>query len=307
MRVPLTSMVAQLLYVERPLMNFARLVREFETALDDCAFVDRRLVWDHDDIAIFDIGGSRITISFLDELPGDYVSCLCVSVGYGPGTDPDLGIGDRQEEIARVVVSRISRHLAPDSVTWQTLSGIVTPDVIDALAEGFHPAAEPLAPVHVVAPVTPDLVERLARTTEKHFEARFVPPSERKAVSFRSAMRARMFLRPTAAGAPMPATITVANSVPDVPKTNLSDARRIRSALYADDIDQTRSSVKLRLATHAINATLIVIALPVGASMMTYSLLRGESLTTSARALAVMGTLMGLQYSPVGEQVMAML
>ncbi len=309
MRDPLPSTIVQLFYAKRPLLNFARLVTEFGTALDDCAFVDRKLIWDHDDIAIFDIGGSRITISFQDELPGPHASCLTVSVGYGPEADPETGIGDRQDEMAGVIVTRISRQLLPDSVEWSKIDGIVTSDVIDALCESFHPAHEPeetASPSAMVEPVSPDLVERLAKTVEEQMSARFAPPPKAKVVSFRSAVRARMFLRPVAVDEKPAETITIANDMPDLPEPRLNDVQRVRAALYASDTDQTRSSVKLRLATHAINATLIVIALPVGASMMTYSLLRGESLTTSARALAIMGTLIGLQYSPVGHQVMSM-
>jgi hypothetical protein len=50
-----------------------------------------------------------------------------------------------------------------------------------------------------------------------------------------------------------------------------------------------RPSAPMRLAAHMIDATLMVVALPVGAAMMIYSLSRGANLNTSARAMAVSG------------------
>ncbi len=66
-------------------------------------------------------------------------------------------------------------------------------------------------------------------------------------------------------------------------------------------------SVPLRLACHAINATVMVLVLPVGAAMMIYALLRGENLNASARMLALMGLAVGLQHSPVGAQILALI
>ena len=50
----------------------------------------------------------------------------------------------------------------------------------------------------------------------------------------------------------------------------------------------------MRLAAHLIDATLMVVALPVGAAMMVYSLSRGANLNTSARALAISGLGIGV-------------
>lgn len=52
---------------------------------------------------------------------------------------------------------------------------------------------------------------------------------------------------------------------------------------------QDRPSVPLRLATHAIGLSLVATALPVGAAMMTYNLLKGEDIKVTARLTTLTG------------------
>lgn len=93
-------------------------------------------------------------------------------------------------------------------------------------------------------------------------------------------------------GLPEPANDTVA-----LP----SDERmvRVRSALYSDmdgpvaPVRDTQS-VQMRLAVQAMNGTLIVVAAPVGAAVLTYSLFRGEDLRLTGNALAVCGAIMAI-------------
>lgn len=79
---------------------------------------------------------------------------------------------------------------------------------------------------------------------------------------------------------------------------------RIRAALYTIDPAETAhaartasrkdQSIQMRLAVQAMNGTLIVVAAPVGAAVLTYSLFRGEDLRLTGNALAVCGSLMAL-------------
>jgi hypothetical protein len=62
----------------------------------------------------------------------------------------------------------------------------------------------------------------------------------------------------------------------------------------------------MRLAAHAMNATLIVVWPPLGAAVMTYSVLRGENMQMSARLMAVAGTFYALAHSPIGQGMVAM-
>jgi hypothetical protein len=75
--------------------------------------------------------------------------------------------------------------------------------------------------------------------------------------------------------------------VPDLPPVDLS-------GFEAPEAEAEQPSSALRLAAYLIDATLMVLLLPVGAAMMVYSLSRGANLTTSARAMAVTGVGMSL-------------
>lgn len=95
---------------------------------------------------------------------------------------------------------------------------------------------------------------------------------------------------PAAAAVPLPA-----NDHPDQPQHDDDRLSRVRAALY-DPVDGPNPpagpSVQMRLAVHAMNGTLIAVAAPVGAAVMTYSLLRGEDMRLTARALTLCGALM---------------
>ncbi|OYU17594.1 MAG: hypothetical protein CFE34_14920 [Rhodobacteraceae bacterium PARR1] len=53
---------------------------------------------------------------------------------------------------------------------------------------------------------------------------------------------------------------------------------------------------RLRLAVHAMNTTMTIAYPPMGAVVMTYSFLRGESMRLTTRSLVLMGAVMGLMH-----------
>lgn len=71
------------------------------------------------------------------------------------------------------------------------------------------------------------------------------------------------------------------------------ELRNLRDRIYAPDADtlaaEQKPSVQLRVATHAISLTLVATALPVGAAMMTYNLLKGEDIKATARLTTLTG------------------
>jgi hypothetical protein len=92
-----------------------------------------------------------------------------------------------------------------------------------------------------------------------------------------------------------------ANDTPQLPHPQVLELARVRAAL---EEQPTAPSTALRLAAHAINATMVCVALPVGAAMMTYSLMRGENLTASARMLAVLGLAVGAQNVGLAQDIL---
>lgn len=74
---------------------------------------------------------------------------------------------------------------------------------------------------------------------------------------------------------------------------NEDDLRDMRSRIYAPDAEtlaaEDKPSIPLRVATHAISLSLVATALPVGAAMMTYNLLKGEDIKATARLTTLTG------------------
>jgi hypothetical protein len=316
-----TSTIAQLFFVRPPVLNFARLVADLNDGLRDCPVSDRRLTWDHDDIAIFDLEDSRITVSYVEDLDGPHAACLSLSVGFAEDADPHSPIGRRQSAIARVMVDRITTRFPPDDVQWIETEAVVTSDIIDGLIELVHgkPAPQEDAVRPLPDRIAPADYDRILDELEGRLlmqrqatEARNTPalsgrslPVPGRLARYRRNARARRMNRDAAPH--QGPVIDIANNLPDLPGADLTEAQMIRMALYNTKTGITGPSTELRLATHAMNATMMVIALPIGASMMTYSILRGENLHASARMLAIIGTLAGLEYSPFGAQLLSMI
>lgn len=97
-----------------------------------------------------------------------------------------------------------------------------------------------------------------------------------------------------------------ANDQPDLPLPRDLELHNVRRALYPDDEAGPPYSTQMRLAAHCLNATLILVWAPLGAAIMTYSILRGENMRLSSRVMAVSGTLYALAHSPIGMTVAAM-
>lgn len=76
------------------------------------------------------------------------------------------------------------------------------------------------------------------------------------------------------------------------------ELRNMRDRIYTVEADakDRPPSVPLRVATHAISLSLVAAALPVGAALMTYNLLKGEDIRVTAR----LTTLSGLALAVIG-------
>lgn len=102
----------------------------------------------------------------------------------------------------------------------------------------------------------------------------------------------------------------IANDRPDLPYIPDAALARLRAALYPPKVkvkaDPDAPSIQIRLAAHCFNATLILIWVPLGVAMLTYTLLRGEDVRLSARMIAITGTVLALTNSPVVHAVKAM-
>lgn len=98
-----------------------------------------------------------------------------------------------------------------------------------------------------------------------------------------------------------------ANDSPDLPKRAETELDRVRAALYPPPaVASPTETAQMRLAAQAMNATLILVWMPLGVAAMTYSLIKGENIGFSARMMALTGTLIGWSQTPFGQQVVAL-
>lgn len=106
----------------------------------------------------------------------------------------------------------------------------------------------------------------------------------------------------TKAPAPAPRMANRAQAPDPAPGTfgSVEEMARIRSALYppeAANAETDAPEARLRLAAHTMDATLLVVAPPVGAAIMAYGVLRGGDLIRSGRAMALTCTAVALMHT----------
>ncbi|MDZ4136943.1 MAG: hypothetical protein U1D06_15335 [Paracoccaceae bacterium] len=286
MSVQPKSTIAQILFADRSDLNFAHVVGELDRSLDGVLGQEHSLIWDCDDVAIFDLASTRIILALVDFPKSDaegriYSTCLTVSVGTVPDQVQSSPLSRRHEGLCSVIADKIRGFYTAEAILWQELPHSMTPEMIDQLSER--------------------LPGRAGRGT-----AALMPHA-----------KPQQDLQPQPEPMPHPTEIVVinmpgivANTLPDLPYFDRDRLTRVRDALYETpdaDTANARPTAQIRLAAHAVNATLVVVCLPLGAALFTYSLLRGEDMRMSAQAVALTGLFMGIAQSPVGQQLVGMI
>lgn len=272
------STIAELVFLEAPAMNFARLVADLDTVLGRFPKLERQLTWDNEDIASFDMPGTRIVLATNETpRPGIAVS-LTISVGpshlpaaRGRAKRHDVPLF-RHDAMCSRLVERVQTRLTPDAIFWHECAVTVGPDLIDALSAAL-PA---VGPRHGVDhPIFQTLKEI---TVDDIYIRGFMRGGHR-----------------------------ASNDHPHIPRIRDYELSRLRAALYPKDEEDTeRASPQMRLAAHTMNATLIMVALPVGAAMLTYSLLRGDNMRLTSAALVATGLGSTILQSQFGQQLVAL-
>ena len=270
------STIAQLLFPTEQSIDFARTVAELEGVLSRLQSQEVRIAWDCDDFVCFEIPGTRIQLSWSEVDRRGYKACLSVSVGPGK-----IAAKGYHEDMCSRLVDRIQTRFEPVAVLWCQADGEIGSQVIDELLDALP---------HL-GTVLPDIDSVIASLTEQ--EARLSRPGMPAKAAPRIKPRRLTPIRP-------------ANDQPHIPLPRDKDLQNVRHALYAETENGAPYSTQMRLAVHCLNATLILVWTPLGAAMMTYSVLRGENMRLSSRVMAVTGTLLALAHSPVGMTVAAM-
>lgn len=319
-----TSTSVSLIYTEKPVLNFADFVSRLESALREVDYEHMSLKWDHDDLVIFDLDGSRVIFGYWEATPGTNPPCksiLVLSVGPGPDwTAPAVLAGHRQA-LCRSVTARIAALHPADAIYWKDFKGIFRPedfdDLIDEVMQSHSAvitaAAEQGTPEererilerrrYLDDAPGPDLVQRLSAELEEKI-------SQAPAAAFAQVEEAtkpkRSAAAKAAATAERPAAPMPANSVPDVPHPMVVEMHRIRDALYPkegeeEEGEQQKLPVARRLAVYTVNTTLLIVAMPAGAALLTYNILKGEDERVTAQALALTGAVIGISQLLTGH------
>jgi hypothetical protein len=251
--------IGQLVYRAMPPLDFARLAADLDAALVGCDAGRLRVVEERDDLAVIDVGASRVAVGIAAGLDRKGGAAVIVTVGYGEAQRGDASLARRQSMLARLIAERITARFAPQETVWTTSEEVATPALFDRLRE------------------------ELAERRQAQIEARADRARARRAAPLRvvdAADVSRMFQRLDA---------------------TLAARRTLRPEAGEEGLDfgpegegRGPASAPIRLAAHLIDATLMVIALPIGAAMMIYGLTRGADIHTSARALALSGTGIGV-------------
>ena len=266
------STIAELLFLQAPNLNFARLVADLDAVLARFHDKDRQLTWDCEDLASFDMPGTRIVLATAERPRPGVAASLTLSVGPSH-LPPRLNAAPRRrhpavrhEALCSRLVERVQVRLNPDAVFWHECDHPVTSEVIDSLAYAQPKSSQRADPNHPIFTL-------LDEGNVDAVYARGFQPS---------------------------------NDHPHLPLPRDPELFRLRAALYpVDEAPPPHlSSPQMRLAAHTMNATLIMVALPVGAAMLTYSVLRGENMRLTSAALVVTGLASSLLQGPVVSALM---
>ena len=316
------STIAQMLFADGKALDFARIVSELDSVLTRLRGKEVTITWDCDDLVTLDMPDTRIVLAWAEV--GTHRAGCALTVSVGPGSVPqdDPAKSDHDVLCSRLV-ERIRMRFEPSAVLWCKIDGPVDADMVDALTDAVPEMAATLPPVE-------SILDKLTKTdlqiATRNSETRRIrslaaaPPSAKpkpanemmfEAAYPQDAARVkRVSLKPQMAD-PVPfkpLSLIAANDKPQLPRTCSAELTRVRHALYPlqEVPEKPVYSTQMRLAAHAMNATLIVVWPPLGAAVMTYSVRRGENMQMSARLMAVAGTLYAIAHTPIGQGMMAM-
>lgn len=131
------SVIAELVFAQFLPLNFARLVAELDTVMSRLSMVERQLSWDCEDVAIFDVPGTRIVLAATESPCVGVASSLSLSVGPSHLAQlDDFSLPDHAALCQRLV-DRISDRFEPSAIFWHRCEGAVTADLIDALTDAL--------------------------------------------------------------------------------------------------------------------------------------------------------------------------
>lgn len=263
--------ICQLVCAAETQVNFARLVGDLDSVLHRFASCPVNLTWDCEDIALFDMPGTRILLGWNEGIGLNGHSCLTISVGPSPITAV-AGQFPAHDTMCVQLAERVQRRIPHEAVLWHHIPGVATSETLDELVDALPRLT------------TPEIGEMLNEEAALQAEAvqKIAEAEEAK--------------------------VTMGRPDGEMPRWHDPELGRLRQALYPCE-DEALSAAKpsrpLQLAAHAMNATLLAVNAPMAALVMTYGFLKGGDMRFSARAMTLASLVVALSNTPLATNLAA--
>ena len=291
------TIVATLLYKETMLSEFQDLIEQFDEAFRSRPRASYHFGRPYDDFATFQIDGARVVLAYCDQptegfgtaLGSGHQAGLVLAVSFGVNEGQPMVLAERREALCRSITAKIAARYPADLTLWSETGGEFGPDEFDGIVRDI--CRVQMEEPQTVAEAAPEVAS----------EPEQIP--ERQPIAARLAKaRAKITLRPAAPEA-------FANTEPDLPHPMVSEAARIREALYEAEARERSGKAPLvqRLTLYSMNLTLIIVVAPVGAALLTYNALGREDLKLTARALSLTGIAVACSQTPLGMSLLQMI
>ncbi len=270
---PKSATLVQLLVADALALNFTMVVRRAQVALASDRHSIISMQWEDDDIATFDLGRFTLTLALTDELPGRYSLCLTIAASEHAS---DL----RSATARRALCQRLIEALRLDDhqvqSIWHDCDGPVTSDTIDRHVMRLPAVLALRKPAGQV-----DQLDRLMTrmTDEMHSDDLPAPMN---------------FARP------------YDTNVDTGPAEGSGTEAQMRTLLHRKPPQPGLPvlSTPMRLAVHAMNTSLMAVAMPLGLALAAASVLRGEDMRLSASIVAVTGAFQAASQTEFGHALL---
>ena len=304
------STIALVTCNENSKINFAHLVGEMRRSLDKGTRNSYVLTWDNDDIVVFDFESTRIVMALVDSSLAKKsagVDQLLVSVGT-----PNRGQRRRDpaiahEQLCSMIVERVCSYYDTNSVFWQQMEESVTPEMVDQIIDRIEAPSDASKIIEINGTRHPVVADCLRPDLEQ-CAASPAQTAENSDNVVRIANRPKASATNVALMAANDVAEASTNGRPIAFGPDLDRLHSVRAALYEDEVPKTSSQVEtispvIRVTATALDTTLVIVCLPVGAAMLTYHILRGGELRRSSQVMTLTGLYLASSQAVAAMQI----
>ena len=238
MKNSITSVIAEMIFSTEIATNFAKLVGELDRILERTQSGQRQLNWDYEDIAIFDLPGVRFVLNTVEADVSNAHPSLMISVGPSHlATELGQAPTDFTSLCVRLV-EKVQSRFDVAAILWHEYEGVVTPELLDALADAQPELPNEMLPGQPIAFCFADATEIQPHVVVPHST---IGAFEKPVEIFQAHNRCPILAR-------------------------------LRGALYPEFPDAMElPAASMRLTAQTMNASLVMVWMPFGEDEITYS------------------------------------